>query len=81
MAKVVKKSPRPTETKILNSKDLGVWIKHARTKSMLTRQEAADFCNISYNTFKNIEDGKETVSIEKYLKVFAMLGLTLNIED
>lgn len=81
MAKVVKKTPRPNETKILNSKELGLWVKHIRTKSELTRQDAANFCNISYNTFNNIENGKESVSIEKYLKVLAMLGLTLHIEE
>lgn len=81
MAKVVKQTPRPKEKKILISKDLGLWIKHARTKSMLTRQEAASFCNMSYNTFKNIEDGKDTVSIEKYIKVLTMFGLSLSIED
>ncbi len=81
MAKVVKQTSQPTQTKILNSKELGSWIKYARTKSMLTRQEAADFCNMSYNTFKNIEDGKATVSIEKYLKASKMLGLSLSIEE
>jgi hypothetical protein len=29
----------------------------------------------------NIENGKGTVSIENYLKVASMLGLTLTIED
>ncbi len=81
MAKIVKKIPQPTQTKISSSRDLGLWIKHLRTKAMLNRQEAADFCNISYNTFKNIEDGKVSVSIEKYLKVSKMLGLTLKVEE
>ena len=81
MAKIVKKTPHPNKTKIVNSKELGLWIKYIRTKSELTRQDAADFCNISYNTFNNIENGKESVSIEKYLKVLTMLGLTLNIEE
>jgi len=36
---------------------------------------------ISYNTFASIENGKESVSLEKYLKVLTMLGLTLNIQE
>lgn len=81
MAKVVKKLPRPTDNKILSSKELGAWIKHIRTKLMLNRKEASLFCNISYSTLLNIENGKGTVSIANYLKVASMLGLKLRIED
>ena len=81
MAKIVRKLPRPDENKILSSVELGAWIKHIRTKLMLTRKEASLFCNISYSTLLNIENGKGTVSIENYLKVASMLGLTLTIED
>ena len=81
MAKVVKKSPRPIDNKVLSSKELGSWIKHSRTKLMLNRKDASLFCNISYTTLLNIENGKGTVSIENYLKVASMLGLTLTIKD
>ena len=81
MAKVVRKLPRPVENKIFSSKELGAWIKHVRTNLMLNRKEASLFCNISYTTLLNIENGKGTVSIENYLKVASMLGLKLTIED
>ena len=77
MAKKVKISEKPTNNKITDVIDIGQTIKYKRTLLGLTRQEAADFCNISYITLQNIENGSEKSGVGNVLKVMMRLGITI----
>jgi len=77
MAKNVKLSKEPIHNKIKDTKDIGQSIKYKRTLLGLTRQEVADFCNISYITLQNIENGSEKTGVGNVLKVMMRLGIEI----
>jgi transcriptional regulator with XRE-family HTH domain len=77
MAKNVKISDKPNSNKIIDVKDIGKIVKYKRTLLGLTRQEVADFCNLSYITLQNIENGSEKTGLANVLKVMIRLGIEL----
>ena len=77
MAKNVKISVEPISNKIKDVKDIGKIVKYKRTLLGLTRQEVADFCNISYITLQNIENGSEKTGLGNVLKVMIRLGIEI----
>ena len=77
MAKNVKISKKPVDSKIKDARDIGNVIKYKRTSLGLTRQEAADFCNISYVTLQNIENATKEAGISNILKVMTRLGIEI----
>ncbi len=79
MAKVVQVSEKPISNIINNELDIAKAIKFQRTSLGLSRQEVADFCNISYKTLENIENGNKACRIGNIIKVASKLGVQLTI--
>ncbi len=63
--------------KITSSEDIGQFIKQKRKDDGLTLLEAAAICDVSYAFFSALENGKETVQLNKVLQVLRGLGIEL----
>jgi len=63
--------------KIFTAEDLGSIIRQKRKADGLTLEEAAAVCGVSYAFFSALENGKETVRLNKVLQVLASLGIEL----
>ena len=63
--------------KIGISKDLGRIIRQKRKDDGLTLEQAAGVCDVSYAYLSALENGKETVQLNKVLQVTMCLGLEL----
>jgi len=63
--------------KIITAEDLGSIIRQKRKADGLTLEEAAAVCGVSYAFFSALENGKETVRLNKVLQVLASLGIEL----
>jgi y4mF family transcriptional regulator len=61
--------------------DLGQAIRHKRKTDRLTLEEAAALCGVSYAFLSALENGKETVRLNKVLQVLHSLGIELNLSD
>lgn len=62
---------------IRSPEDLGEIIRSKRKRDGLTLQEAAALCGVSYAFLSALENGKETVRLNKVLDVLECLGITL----
>lgn len=63
--------------KVLTAEDLGTIIKQKRKADGLTLEEAAGVCGVSYAFLSALENGKETVRLNKVLQVLTCLGIEL----
>jgi len=63
--------------RIITAEDLGSIIRQKRKADGLTLEEAAAVCGVSYAFFSALENGKETVRLNKVLQVLASLGIEL----
>jgi HTH-type transcriptional regulator / antitoxin HipB len=63
--------------RIIAAEDLGSIIRQKRKADGLTLEEAAAVCGVSYAFFSALENGKETVRLNKVLQVLASLGIEL----
>jgi len=63
---------------ITTAEDLGRIIKQKRKADGLTLEEAAAVCGVSYAFLSALENGKETVRLNKVLQVLACLGIELD---
>jgi len=63
--------------KISNPEDIGRIIKQKRKEDGLTLEEAAAVCGVSYAFLSALENGKETVRLNKVLQVLKCLGIEL----
>ena len=63
--------------KIATAEDLGIIIKQKRKADGLTLEEAAAVCGVSYAFLSALENGKETVRLNKVLQVLTCLGIEL----
>lgn len=63
--------------KIVTAEDLGSIIKQKRKADGLTLEEAAAVSGVSYAFLSALENGKETVRLNKVLQVLACLGIEL----
>ncbi|HCE68101.1 MAG: transcriptional regulator [Geobacteraceae bacterium GWC2_55_20] len=63
--------------RIFTAEDLGSIIRQKRKADGLTLEEAAAVCGVSYAFFSALENGKETVRLNKVLQVLASLGIEL----
>lgn len=63
--------------RILNAKDLGMAIRDKRKSDGLTLEEASAVCSVSYAFLSALENGKETVQLNKILQVLKALGIEL----
>ena len=64
--------------KIASAKDIGRIIKQKRKDDGLTLEEAAAICGVSYAFLSALENGKETVRLNKVLQVVKCLGIELD---
>jgi y4mF family transcriptional regulator len=62
---------------ILTAADLGSIIRQKRKTDGLTLEEAAAVCGVSYAFLSALENGKETVRLNKVLQVLTCLGIEL----
>ncbi|SNB45466.1 helix-turn-helix domain-containing protein [Geobacter sp. DSM 9736] len=63
--------------KIASAEDIGRIIKQKRKNDRLTLEEAAAVCGVSYAFMSALENGKETVRLNKVLQVIKCLGIEL----
>lgn len=61
--------------KIATAGDIGRIIKQKRKTDGLTLEEAAAVCGVSYAFLSALENGKETVRLNKVLQVASCLGI------
>lgn len=80
MAKIVKISEKPTDTKIINIKDFGKHIKFKRTSEGLSIEEASALCNINSRTLTRLENGSEGTRLSTALTVAKMFGIKMVLE-
>jgi y4mF family transcriptional regulator len=66
--------------RISNAEDIGRIIKQKRKKDGLTLEEAAAVCGVSYAFLSALENGKETVRLNKVLQVLHCLGIELSAD-
>jgi len=67
--------------KIVNPEDIGLIIRQKRKENGLTLEDAAAVCGVSYAFLSALENGKETVRLNKVLQVMKCLGLELDARD
>ena len=63
--------------KIASAEDIGRIIRQKRKEDGLTLEEAAAVCGVSYVFLSALENGKETVRLNKVLQVTRCLGIEL----
>ena len=63
--------------KIASAEDIGRIIKQKRKADGLTLEEAAAVCGVSYAFLSALDNGKETVRLNKVLQVIKCLGIEL----
>ena len=61
--------------KISTAKEIGQLIRQKRKDDGLTLEDAAALCGVSYAFLSALENGKETVRLDKVLLVAASLGI------
>ena len=61
--------------KIATANDIGRIIRQKRKDDGLTLEDAAALCGVSYAFLSALENGKETVRLDKVLQVAACLGV------
>ena len=69
------------ETIINNSSDLGLLIRKKRKLLKLTQSEFSGMCNVGTRFISELENGKQTLEIDKVIKVAAGLGLNLLVRE
>jgi len=63
--------------KIITTEDIGRIIKQKRKADGLTLEQAAAISGVSYAFLSALENGKETVRLNKVLQVIECLGIEL----
>lgn len=63
--------------RIQTAEDLGRMVRQKRKEDGLTLEEAAAICGVSYAFLSALENGKETVRLNKVLLVTKGLGIEL----
>ncbi len=63
--------------KIIKAEELGRFIKQKRKEDGLTLEETAALCGVSYAFLSALENGKETIRLNKVLQVLQCLSIDL----
>jgi transcriptional regulator with XRE-family HTH domain len=66
--------------RISTAEDIGRFIRKKRKDDGLTLEEAAAVCGVSYAFLSALENGKETVQLNKLLQVINCLGIELSAD-
>lgn len=75
--KRVKQTEKPDFENISSSEDFGKIVQYRRTSLGLTKQMAANLCNINERTMDKIEKGNVAVGLNNALKVANALGIEI----
>lgn len=62
------------------SEDLGLIIRKKRKEDGLTLHDAAALCGVSHVFLSALENGKESVRLNKVLQVAACLGIEIHVK-
>lgn len=65
---------------IQNAGDLGALIRKKRKEDGLTLHDAAAICGVSHVFLSALENGKESVQLNKVLQVSACLGIEIHAQ-
>ena len=65
---------------IKNSKDFGKVVRFTRREKNLTQAQVAAACGVGVRFIVDLETGKETIQLNKALKVLLVLGLEIVIK-
>lgn len=68
-------------TIVRSASDVGLAVRKRRLEDHLTLAQTAGLCNVNYRFLSDLENGKQTVRLDKVLQVLACLGLELNIKE
>jgi len=63
-----------------DSKTLGNVVERVRRRQGATQVQLAQMANVGVRFVRDLEDGKETVQMNKVLKVLAVLGIDLSYD-
>ena len=63
---------------VTNAEEIGQIVREKRKRDGLTLEQAAAICGVSYAFFSALENGKETVRLNKVLLVLKTLGIELH---
>jgi len=64
-----------------NKNNLSEFLTQARKKQNLTRSVISTHSGVGKTTLYDLEHGKETVGLDKFLKVAKTLGIRIHLED
>jgi HTH-type transcriptional regulator / antitoxin HipB len=67
-------------TKIISVADIGASVRKKRKESGLKLSDAAALCGVGYRFMSDLENGKETVRLDKVFRVLTGLGLDMHID-
>lgn len=67
--------------KVQQVNDISISVKKRRNQLKLTQAESAAFCGVGVRFFSELENGKETLQLDKVLHVLQMLGLNLHVVE
>lgn len=79
MANKVVTTPPPSLQGDFDMVTIGNALRHQRTSLGITLVDAAALCNLSKQTYQNIEKGLPTVKVASLLKACKALGVGLSI--
>lgn len=65
----------PMRYRLLSMKDIGVFIKESRKAAGLTQEEFAIRAGLGLRFVRDLEQGKETVRMDKVNQALAMFGM------
>lgn len=66
---------------ISSPEDIGTIVRQKRKSDGLTLEQAAAICGVSYAFLSALENGKETVRLNKVLQVLQCLGIELEAKS
>jgi y4mF family transcriptional regulator len=66
---------------VTNAEDIGRFVREKRKQDGLTLEQAAAICSVSYAFFSALENGKETVRLDKVFQVLQTLGIELHATE
>ena len=61
--------------------DIGMKVREKRRAKGMTQRDLALWCGVGVRFLSELERGKPTLEISKAIKVLAMLGMDIHIED
>ncbi|MCQ2122865.1 MAG: hypothetical protein MJZ25_01640 [Fibrobacter sp.] len=67
--------------RILQVSDISALVKSRRSQLNLTQAECAAFCGVGIRFFSELENGKETLQLNKVLHVIQMMGLNVHLVE